>query len=224
MAPLPPDPRAAPMDSLGRQAGTETASRAGVLVPSRRRGVPGRADHTEGSNLRGRRKTVTDAEWDLSRDATAMLQALRGRGGERKMRLLACACARSLWPGLVEEEFRRAVEVAERCADGLTGRDDLRAAWDDIWSLDWGDVAGDCHANAAAYATVEDFPGHAAERAISSISGDPTPLLREIFGNPLRAARADGDWLRDYRGPARDLAGRIYDDRLFEGLPRLADL
>jgi hypothetical protein len=152
-----------------------------------------------------------------------MLQVLRGRSGERKMRLLACACARSLWPGLVEEEFRRAVEVAERCADGRAGRNDLRAAWDDIWSLYWGDVPGDCHANAAAYATVEDFPGHAAERAISSISGDAAPLLREIFGNPFRAARLDADWLRDYRGPARDLAERIYDDRRFEELPHVAD-
>jgi len=61
---------------------------------------------------------VTEAEWDLSRDATAMLQLLRGRSGERKMRLLACACARCRWSGLVEEEYRRAVEVAERCADG----------------------------------------------------------------------------------------------------------
>lgn len=167
---------------------------------------------------------MTEAEWELSRDATAMLKALRGRSGERKMRLLACACARSLWSGLVEEEFRRAVEVAERCADGLAGRDDLRAAWNDIWSLYWGDVPGDPHANAAAYATVEDFPGHAAERAISSISGDATPLLREIFGNPFRAPRPGADWLRDYRGPARDLAGRIYDARLFEDLPYLADL
>lgn len=149
---------------------------------------------------------MTDTEWDLSQDATAMLEALRGRSGERKMRLLACACARSLWSGLVEEEFRRAVEVAERCADGLARWDDLRAACDDIEPLYWGSVPGDCHANSAAHATVEDFPGHAAERAISSISGDASPLIREIFGNPFRAADPDDDWLRHYRGQARDLS------------------
>jgi hypothetical protein len=140
------------------------------------------------------------------------------------MRLLACACARSRWSGLVEEEYRRAVDVAERCADGLADPNDLRAAWEDIWCLHWGSVRGDSDANAAAFATVEDFPAHAAAQAISSISGDAAPLLREIFGNPFRAVRPDADWWKDHRGPARDIAGRIYDDRRFEDLPQLADL
>src|SRR5262249_10143474 len=133
------------------------------------------------------RQTLTEAEWELSRDATAMLHLLRGKSGERKMRLLACACARSRWSGLVEEEYRKAVEIAERCADGLAGLNDLRAAWDDIWCLGWGDVRGAPDANGAAAATIEDFPAHAAARAISAIADDAAPLLREIFGNPFRA-------------------------------------
>jgi hypothetical protein len=167
---------------------------------------------------------LTEAEWDLSQDATAMLQVLRGRSGERKLRLLACACARSRWSGLVEEEYRRAVEIAERCADGLAERDGLRAAWDEIWYLHWGTVRGESDANGAAAATIEDFPAHAAARALSSISSDAAPLIREIFGNPFRAAHLDANWLKNHRGPARDIAERIYDDRRFEDLPRLADL
>jgi hypothetical protein len=65
-----------------------------------------------------------------STDPQAMLAFLKdsGRVGERKMRLLACACARSRWSGLVEDEYRQAVAVAERFADGLADRHDLRAA------------------------------------------------------------------------------------------------
>ena len=60
------------------------------------------------------------------------------------------------WSGLVEEEFRRAVEIAEQCADGLAERKNLRAASEDIWFLKWGSVRGESAANAAAEAAVED--------------------------------------------------------------------
>jgi hypothetical protein len=43
----------------------------------------------------------------------------------RKQRLLACACARRVWSLMPDDESRRAVEVAERYADGLAKEDDL---------------------------------------------------------------------------------------------------
>ena len=83
---------------------------------------------------------MTEAEWDTCDDGLAMLRFLRGRSGKRKMRLLACACARFLWHGLVEDEFRRAVEIAEKCADGQTDIRDLRAASSEIFDISFGQI------------------------------------------------------------------------------------
>src|SRR4051812_39889113 len=99
---------------------------------------------------------MTASEWEVCGDAPAMLREVRGRVGDRKLRLLACACARSRWSGLVEDEYRRAVEVAERCADGFAARVDLRAAYDSMWGLGWGEVLSEPDAAGAASSCVED--------------------------------------------------------------------
>jgi hypothetical protein len=61
---------------------------------------------------------------------SALFAWLRPRGGpsERKMRLFACACCRRVWPLLTDARSKQAVEIAERHADGLAGKKELRAA------------------------------------------------------------------------------------------------
>jgi hypothetical protein len=58
-----------------------------------------------------------------------MLRFLAGRAGERKVRLFACACVRAIWHLLNQERSRRAVEVAERYADGAAHQSALAEAW-----------------------------------------------------------------------------------------------
>jgi hypothetical protein len=63
-------------------------------------------------------------EWLASTDPRPMLEFLRGKASDRKLRLFACACCRAVraTQGLVPGA---AVAVAERYADGLAGEKDL---------------------------------------------------------------------------------------------------
>jgi hypothetical protein len=54
-----------------------------------------------------------------------MLQFLRGKASNRKLRLFAVACCRPFWPLLTEQCSQDALLVAERFADGLARADEL---------------------------------------------------------------------------------------------------
>src|SRR5919202_1704944 len=61
---------------------------------------------------------MTDAQWLACSDPRPLLAEVSGRLSTRKVRLLICACCRRVWDLLLDERCRRAVEVAERHADG----------------------------------------------------------------------------------------------------------
>jgi hypothetical protein len=78
----------------------------------------------------GEDEAMTEAEWEGGTDPLPMLTFLKGakRLTARKARLFVCACCRRIWPLLGEEGSRKAVEVAERFADGLATSNQLLRA------------------------------------------------------------------------------------------------
>src|SRR5262245_49869364 len=70
---------------------------------------------------------MTEAEWLGCDDPITLLDFLVERASLRKLRLVACACCRRVWPKL-SEEARRAVEATERYADGQGSRQEVRNA------------------------------------------------------------------------------------------------
>jgi len=57
-----------------------------------------------------------------------MLELLRCKASSRKMRLYACACCRLVWHLFPHERYHRAIETAERYADGLATRQELTSS------------------------------------------------------------------------------------------------
>jgi hypothetical protein len=163
---------------------------------------------------------MTETEWDAFTDPAPMLAFLRGRAGDRKLRLFAAVCCRRLWPLLTAGQSRRAVEVADRYADEETTEEDLYLAA--LGAEDVADVfarfsvtAGEQAQASAAFAALNatsaaeraaDYcAANASSAAYHAATADGTPsaarrrdaeravqsrLFRDIFGNPFRAAPA----------------------------------
>jgi hypothetical protein len=80
---------------------------------------------------------MDEREWLAFDDPKALAHAFHyetanrnsGLLSSRKMRLIGCACCRAVWH-LLPEAHRRAVEVAERYAEGRAARDEMQGAYD----------------------------------------------------------------------------------------------
>jgi hypothetical protein len=176
---------------------------------------------------------MREATWLRATTVTPMLDHLRKNGSERKLRLFACACCRLFWPLLRRESSRRAVEVAERYADGLADRTALvtasKSATPDILRWPSGDHAGFAAANAARCCLYTDaWTGARGTSGAASQIGvrqeQQVLLLRELCGNPFRPPLPlDPAWLTANDGAALELARAVYDQRAFDRLPILAD-
>jgi hypothetical protein len=157
---------------------------------------------------------VTEAEWVNEHRPRFLVEYLRQRRSvrsDRKLRLFAVACARQLWPLLNDGRCRRAIETAERVADGNAGEVEQReAAVGARASTDYRQsVAGFC-----ASLTVATYPGYSAYYA-ASVGNDPVQceFLRDIFGNLFRPVTINPDWLRWNAGVVEHLARAAYEER-----------
>ena len=71
---------------------------------------------------------MTEAEWLACDNPAPMLEFLRRKASDRKLRLFAVACCRRVWSSLEHEEFRDAVRKAEFFADGLVDQAEMLQA------------------------------------------------------------------------------------------------
>jgi hypothetical protein len=173
-----------------------------------------------------------------------MVNAIRNRVSDRKLRLFAVACVRSILPRAREvhrQDVARVADIAEAFAEGTASATELEAArrdtipWDDEISAAM--EACNPEARFAAVRTVR-----AGADAVLSLwlSAHPeyrrrspeasaarrtelekqTALARCVFGNPFHRVVVASDWRT---GTVLALARRAYADRAFDRLPILAD-
>jgi hypothetical protein len=151
---------------------------------------------------------MTETEWLNSENPAAMLSYL-GDGTEawrhkhwlsdRKLRLLACACCRQVWP-LLSERSREAVSVAERFADGQATELELHDAYGDAYE----DVASPEFESELAWSTCSTGIVQVERHLLQWFSvstkhaAAQSAILRDIVGNPWRPwARSVINWERN---------------------------
>lgn len=72
--------------------------------------------------------------WRIPEDAVELLKGISGRASERKLRLFAVACCRMISTGLESTSGARAVQTAERFADGQTTEAEMLQAEQNAWN------------------------------------------------------------------------------------------
>jgi hypothetical protein len=143
---------------------------------------------------------MTEADWLACVDPDGMLEYLRGKASDRKLRLYACACCRRVGHVPWDEASRKAIEMSELYADGLASKGKLAAAAKAVRNTVLDNLHSSCGGVARIAAGPEAFgaaknTARNAAWALAKAAGNPiwmaerqeqTELLREIVGNPFR--------------------------------------
>jgi hypothetical protein len=177
---------------------------------------------------------MTEAEWLACADPHPMVQIVKGKASDRKLRLFACACLKTIRHLITNAGRRNIIETGERWADGLVTDSEARATlaaspYDSSAAWESGDNANEQAANRTAGSALFANAGDAAETVAwnvpkfgsRSVQTRCYPsLLRDIIGNPFRPVMIDTAWQTNN---AVGLAQAIYDEEAFERMPILGD-
>jgi hypothetical protein len=181
---------------------------------------------------------MTEQEWLTCTDPTPMLEFLRGKASERKLRLLVVGCVCQAWSDCKTSETQeawKAIEVAERYSDELASDKQLQAAHQSVLAApEWDDLAIHflyAYASSAtaakidkafAVATKSDYAARTTPHASPIIDADRIQrcrLIREIVANPFRPVIASCC----LTATVIAIAQTIYDNRAFDRMPELAN-
>jgi mannitol/fructose-specific phosphotransferase system IIA component (Ntr-type) len=174
--------------------------------------------------------SMTRREWKTCVDPAVMFRLLQNRGlaSERKARLFGVACCRWHWDRLADKA-RRAVEVAERYADGLAFGEELNIARR-AFTATLGEgsgpsivvsyLMGEARPDPVGYAL--DISGVAAQAGMDQAT--QTDIIRCLFASPpLRPVEIRPEWLAYGDRVVAKLARGIRGERAFDRMPILAD-
>ena len=140
----------------------------------------------------------TEAEWLAGTDPQALLDYLHGRLSDRKLRLFAAACCRSLGDLMPAGRSRRAVQLCERHADGQARDEELRAvygpaAWlEDTLVPPWAvQVAAEAGAANAAYPEAFAAAERASLWALDALAGTAADAVADPPCTPENGREGD---------------------------------
>ena len=189
-----------------------------------------------------------DEWWAASGDT--MLEFLRGKASDRKLRLFAVAAYRRFWPMFTDHRNQRVVDVMEQCADSLVPDEVLAAAFQEAegaknglapqvdsvsfysektYSTSVGMGLRSCPLHTtgaekawweACVATRTPRAARRTPKAQQKESRYQTSLLRCLFDNLFRPVTFSPAWRTD---TAVALARQMYESRDFGAMPILAD-
>jgi hypothetical protein len=123
---------------------------------------------------------MTEAEWLACTDPQEMLEFLRGKASERKLRLFAVACCRRLRDLLWDAALEDALRVAEAFADNRRSKSTLARAWNKAERLRPRSLRRQCTKMAVASAIRPDPFNSPAVREPPVFRGSPTGITDSL--------------------------------------------